>query len=76
MYDLRAKMDVFLRCNAIKINKGRTIPCISLEAEFRNYYLSVNYRQKICRIVPTIINYYKIVYAKHSAANHSYSSIY
>ena len=38
MYDPGAKMDVFLRCNAIKMFKGRTIPCISFWAEFRNCY--------------------------------------
>lgn len=36
MYDLGAKMDVFLRCSAIKMFKWWTIPCIGFEAEFRN----------------------------------------
>ena len=42
MYDPGAKMDVFLRCNAIKMLKGITIPCISSGAEFRKDYISNN----------------------------------
>ena len=44
MYDLGAKMDVFLRCNAVKMFKGRTVPYIGSRAEFREilslYYLT------------------------------------
>jgi len=38
MYDPGAKMDVFLRCNAIKMIKERALPCINFGIEFRNYY--------------------------------------
>ena len=59
MYDPGAKMDVFLRCNATKMFKGRTIPCISFGAGLDDDCLSNIYRQIICRIVPTIMNYFK-----------------
>ena len=52
MYDLGAKMDVFLRCNAIKMFKGRMLPCNGFETELDDDYLSNIYRQIICRIVP------------------------
>ena len=69
MYDLGAKMDVFLRCNAIKMFKGRTIPCSGLRTELYDDYLSNIYRQIICQIVPTITNYFKIVFIKRCARN-------
>ena len=59
MYDLGAKMGVFLRCNAIKMYKGRTLPCSGLRTELYDDYLSNIYRQIIRHIVPTIMNYFK-----------------
>lgn len=59
MYDLGAKKDVFLRCNAIKMFNGRTLPCSVFGTELDDDYLSDIYRQIIRHIVPTIMNYFK-----------------
>ena len=61
MYDLGAKMGVFLRCNAIKLFAGRTISCSGFRTELDDDYLSNIYRQIICQIVPTIMNYFIII---------------